>query len=66
MTADTKRVTIRVNNDSENTLNMMSALTNTPKSEIIEASIKLLIDRLEIHDGMTIADLRNALLSFFK
>jgi len=60
-----KRVCISFKIDSEEFLHQIAAFTKYKKSEIVDASVRHLFETLGIHDGMTIAEVKNTLQSFF-
>ena len=64
--AEQKRVCISFKLDSEEFLHQIAAFTGYKKSEIVEASVRLFFQSLGINDGMTIAEVKNALNSFFQ
>jgi len=61
-----KRVCISFKLDSEALLHQIAAITGYRKSEIIDASVRMFFQSLGINDGMTIAEVKTVLNSFFQ
>lgn len=61
-----KRVCISFRLDSEEILHQIASFTKYKKSDVMEAAAHLFFETIGYHDGMTIAELKNSLNSFFK